>query len=328
MARKLNWQAILKILGTALQLEGILLLAPLAVGHIYRERPLVRVYFAVSLICFALGTLLKKIPQKKKKRYFARDAILATGLVWVCLSLFGALPFWLSHEIPGYIDAFFETVSGYTTTGATILTDIESMSRTSIFWRGLTHWVGGMGVFVLMLAILPRSGEERFQLMQAEAPGPSISKLVPRLRTRSAILYGLYLALSVIEMIFLLAGGMPLFDSLMHTFGTAGTGGFSLYSASIAHYDSVYFETVITVFMFLFGVNFNLYFLLLLKDFKSIWRDSELRVYFWITVFCTVTVALNIMSMYGGFVEALRYSSFQVVSVMTTTGYATANFDA
>lgn len=326
MLQKLNWQAILKIIGTALLFEVALLVLPLLVSFIYREKELSKVYLIVIGLTALCGLLLSRIPQIKKN-YFARDAILATGLVWIFLSLFGALPFWMSKEIPQYVDAFFETVSGFTTTGATILTDIESLSRTSIFWRSFTHWVGGMGVLVLMLAVLPHSGEQRFQLMQAEAPGPQISKLVPRLKTSAMILYLLYLALSVIEFCFLFFGGMPVFDSLVHTFGTAGTGGFSLYSQSIGHYNSLYFEMVITVFMFLFGVNFNIYFLLLLKDFKSIFKDGELKVYFWITVFCIITVGINILSIYGNFWEALRYSSFQVVSVMTTTGYATTDFN-
>lgn len=326
MARKLNWQVILQVLGFAVLFESVLLLLPLLVAGIYHEQHMFQALLVTIGITFACGGLLSRI-NPKKQDYFARDGLIAVGLIWIVLSLAGALPFRLSGEIPSYVDSFFETVSGFTTTGATILTDVEALSRSAIFWRSLTHWVGGMGVLVLLLAVLPKTGEQAMHLMRAEAPGPSISKLVPRLRTSAMILYGLYLLLSLLELLFLLAGGMPFFDSLIHTFGTAGTGGFSLYAASIAHYHSVYFETVITVFMFLFGVNFNLYFFLVMRDVRPLLKDTEFRTYLGITIGATVLIALNILHLYGSLATALRYSSFQVVSVMTTTGYATADFN-
>lgn len=326
MARKLNWRVILQILGFAVLFESGLLLLPLLISFIYGENDARNAFAITVLLAAAIGGLLSCI-RPRKKDYFARDGLLAVGLIWIVMSLIGALPFWISQEIQDFTDCFFETVSGFTTTGATILTDIEGLSRAAIFWRSLTHWVGGMGVLVLLLAVLPKTGEQEMHLMRAEAPGPSISKLVPRLRTSAMILYGLYMGLSVIEFCFLFFGGMPVFDALVHTFGTAGTGGFSLYSDSIAHYDSVYFEMVITVFMFLFGVNFNLYFFLFMRDFKSIWRDSELRTYAGIALAAILAVGVNILHLYGSIWTALRYSSFQVVSVMTTTGYATADFD-
>lgn len=326
MARKLNWRVILQVLGYAVLFESGLLLLPALVALMYREPGMVRAFAFTIAGTLGAGFLLSRI-RPKKKDYFARDGLMAVGLIWIVLSLAGAIPFWISGEIPSYVDSFFETVSGFTTTGATILTDVESLSRSALFWRSLTHWVGGMGVLVLLLAVLPKTGEQAMHLMRAEAPGPSISKLVPRLRTSAMILYGLYMLLSLIEFCFLFFGGMPVFDALVHTFGTAGTGGFSLYADSIAHYDSVYFELVITIFMFLFGVNFNLYFFLMVRDFKAVLRDTEFRTYLGIAAAATIMIALNILHLYGSLAEALRYSSFQVVSVMTTTGYATADFN-
>lgn len=258
MARKLNWQVILQVLGFAVLFESVLLLLPLLVAGIYHEQHMLQALLITIGITFACGGLLSRI-EPKKQDYFARDGLIAVGLIWIVLSLAGALPFRLSGEIPSYVDSFFETVSGFTTTGATILTDVETLSRSAIFWRSLTHWVGGMGVLVLLLAVLPKTGEQAMHLMRAEAltehfqtGSPPADFRHDSLRTVSA---------SVASGAAVSAGrGMPFFDSLIHTFGTAGTGGFSLYADSIAHYHSAYFETVITVFMFLFGVNFNLYF--------------------------------------------------------------------
>lgn len=276
---KLNWRVIFNMIGYALLALSALMLLPVIVGLLYKEYVPLRAFAKTIILCMVLGLFLSRL-KVKRNAYFARDGMIAVGLVWVGVSFFGSLPFYLSGQIPSLIDCFFETVSGFTTTGATILTDIEALSRCLLFWRSFTHWIGGMGVLVFVLAFLPKNNEHTMYIMRAEVPGPTISKLVSRLKTTAMILYGLYMALSVIELIFLLAGGMPLFDSLCNTFGTAGTGGFAIYGASIGAYHSVYVDAVITVFMFLFGVNFNMYFFLILRDIRPIFRNEELRWYF------------------------------------------------
>ncbi len=323
---KLNWRVILNMIGFALIALSVFMLLPVFVALIYREFMPMRAFGITIAVCIVLGLFLSRL-KVKESSYFARDGMIAVGLVWLCVSFFGGLPFYFSQEIPSLTDAFFETVSGFTTTGATILTDIESLSRCMLFWRSFTHWIGGMGVLVFVLAFLPKSNEHTMHIMRAEVPGPTISKLVSRLKTTAMILYGLYMTLSIIELCFLLIGGMPLFDALCNTFGTAGTGGFAIYAASIGEYHSVYFETVIMIFMFLFGINFNLYFFLVIKDFEPIFKNEELKWYVCIVVLAALAIGLNIWSMYDSFGDALRYSSFQVVSIITTTGYATTDFN-
>ena len=249
------------------------------------------------------------------------------SLSWLVISVFGALPFYFTGAIPSVVDALFETVSGFTTTGSSILTDVEAMEKGLLFWRSFTHWIGGMGFLVFVLSILPMSGADPLHLMRAESPGPTTEKLVPKARQTAKILYAIYLGLTVLQIILLLAGGMPLFDSVTHTFGTAGTGGFSIKNASIGAYNSVYIEVVNTVFMALFGINFSAYFLLLNGKIRQFFRHEETRVYLAIMIASMLLVAFDLWGrIYGTFGEALRYSSFQVSSVMTTTGYATANF--
>ncbi len=243
------------------------------------------------------------------------------------MSLFGALPFVISGDIPNFIDAFFETVSGFTTTGATILTAVEPLGKGILFWRSFTHWVGGMGVLVFVMAVLPMTDGHGMHLLRAEMPGPSVGKLVSRMSDTAKILYGIYLAMTVIEIILLLLGGMPLFDSCIHSFGSAGTGGFSNRDLSVGAYDNVYFDIVIGVFMLLFGVNFNLYYFLLIRRFREVFRSEELRAYLLIVTGAVLAIALDIWHMYGSFAESLRYSFFQVASIITTTGYATADFN-
>lgn len=323
---KLNWRVIFNMIGYALLALSALMLLPVIVGLLNKEYVPLRAFAKTIVLCMALGLFLSRL-KVKRNAYFARDGMIAVGLVWVGVSFFGSLPFYLSGQIPSLIDCFFETVSGFTTTGATILTDIEALSRCLLFWRSFTHWIGGMGVLVFVLAFLPKNNEHTMYIMRAEVPGPTISKLVSRLKTTAMILYGLYMALSVIELIFLLAGGIPLFDALCNTFGTAGTGGFAIYGASIGAYHSVYVDVVITVFMFLFGVNFNMYFFLILRDIRPIFRNEELRWYFGIVFGAIVLVTINILGMYDSVPEAVRYASFQVVSIITTTGYATADFN-
>ena len=243
------------------------------------------------------------------------------------MSFIGALPFYFSGEIPCFVDAFFETVSGFTTTGATILNDIEVLSKSMLFWRGFTHWVGGMGVLVFVLAFLPQSEGQNMFLMRAEVPGPVVGKLVSKVKMTARILYAIYTVMTLVEIIFLVIGGMPLYDSILHAFSTAGTGGLSIKNASIAYYDSYYIDIVIAVFMFLFGINFNLYYLLLLKNFKQVLKSEELKWYIIIVFGFTAIISINTLGIYDNIWESFRYSFFQVVSIITTTGFVTADYN-
>ena len=320
----MNYRMIWQVLGRVLSIEAVLLLLPTAVCLIYGESP---VHFLIVIaIAGILGALLWRVPVKTRAIY-AREGFMIVALSWVLLSCVGALPFVLSGDIPNYIDAVFETVSGFTTTGASILTDIPAMSRGCMFWRCFTHWVGGMGVLVFIMAVLPMSGEYSMHIMRAEVPGPTVGKLVPRARKTAAILYLIYVGLTLIEVVFLLFGGLDLYDALVHSFATAGTGGFSNQANSIGQYDSVYVDVVVSVFMLLFGVNFNLYFFILIGKFSAVFKNEELRWYLGIVAFATVTMAASIASSVGGFGQGLRYTFFQVSSIITTTGFATANFD-
>lgn len=245
------------------------------------------------------------------------------------MSAFGALPFFLSGQIPSYVDAFFEMVSGFTTTGASILTDVEALSRCNLFWRSFSHWLGGMGVLVFLLAVVPgarKNGGTGIYLMRAESPGPSVDKLTPHLRQTAMILYGIYILLTALCIVCLLLGGMPVFDSFCIAFGTAGTGGFAIKNSSMGGY-SYFLQTVVTVFMFLFGVNFSLYYMLLLRKFKAVFKNEELRLYFGIAASSIVLIAINISCMYNTVYEAVHHAAFQVVSIMTTTGYGTVDFE-
>ena len=248
------------------------------------------------------------------------------ALAWVLMSAVGALPFIFAGEITSYVDAFFEIVSGFTTTGSSILHNVEEMSKGLLLWRSFSHWIGGMGVLVFIMAVLPMSEERSMYIMRAEVPGTSFGKLVPRIRTSSAITYLMYIVLTIILIVLLCAGGMPFFDSINHAMATAGTGGFSVKALSIGYYNSAYIDIVTSIFMMLFGVNFSIYFLLLMRKFKDALTDSEFLGYFGIAIGASVLIALDIIDEYGGFWNALRYSFFQVSSLMTTTGFATADF--
>lgn len=261
--------------------------------------------------------------------FSAQEGFAATGLSWIFMSAFGALPFFLSGQIPSYVDAFFEMVSGFTTTGASILTDVEALSRCNLFWRSFSHWLGGMGVLVFLLAVVPgarKNGGTGIYLMRAESPGPSVDKLTPHLRQTAMILYGIYILLTALCIVCLLLGGMPVFDSFCIAFGTAGTGGFAIKNSSMGGY-SCFLQTVVTVFMFLFGVNFSLYYMLLLRKFKAVFKNEELRLYFGIAAGSIVLIAINISRMYNTVYESVHHAAFQVVSIMTTTGYGTVDFE-
>ncbi|MEQ2473921.1 TrkH family potassium uptake protein [Laedolimicola intestinihominis] len=320
----MNYGMIRYIVGKMLLIEGFLLLFPAFVSFLYGEME------GISFLLTAMLLLLVSFLGSRKPEntaIYAKEGFLIVALAWVLWSVFGALPFLLSGCIPRFEDAFFEVVSGFTTTGSTILRDIEGLPKCMNFWRCLTHWVGGMGVLVFVMAVLPLSNKNSMFLMRAEIPGPTCDKLVPKARTTARILYTMYLGLSVAEVIFLLAGDMNLYQAVIHTFSTAGTGGFSDRNASVAAFNSAYIDGVITVFMLLFGINFNLYFLLLMKNVKGFFKNEELRNYLGIVAAAIVLITINIMNLYGGVLHAFRYAAFQVVSVITTTGFVTANFD-
>ena len=315
---------ILHILGKMMGVEGLLLLIPALVGLIYQEK--CAVYFVITAAVLAVIFLLTGRKKPENTMLYGKDGLLIVSSAWILWSLFGALPFFLSGSIPNYMDAFFETVSGFTTTGSTILKDVEVLPQCMTFWRSLTHWVGGMGVLVFVMVLTNLDKQSSIHLMRAEVPGPEKDKLVPKSRTTAQILYGMYFILTAIQVVLLLLGGMNLFDSLIHAFGTAGTGGFSNYADSVGHFDSAYLDGVISVFMILFGINFNLYFFLAVREFKLVFKNEELRAYLLIISGAVVMIMINIYPIYGSMTEAFRYSAFQVASLITTTGYATADY--
>ncbi len=320
----MNYGMIRFVVGKMLLIEGFLMLFPALIALLYGEIEGVDFLFA-TLILILISLLFCKKPENSV--IYAKEGFLIVALAWVLWSIFGALPFLFSGCIPRFEDAFFEVVSGFTTTGSTILTNIEGLPKCMNFWRCLTHWIGGMGVLVFVMTVIPLSNKNSMFLMRAEMPGPTCDKLVPKARSTARILYTMYLGLSVAEVLFLLAGGMNLYEAVIHTFSTAGTGGFSDRNASIAAFDSAYIDGVITVFMLLFGINFNLYFLLLMKNVKGFFKNEELRTYLGIVAVAIALITLNIVNLYGGFLHAFRYAAFQVVSVITTTGFVTANYD-
>lgn len=322
----MNARLIVRVTGKILILEGFFLWLPLIVNLIYREAYF-WAFMGPSLVMLGAGALLHLVRVRSHNLY-AKEGLFITALAWVLMSLFGCLPFVLSGEIPVFWDAFFETVSGFTTTGASILSDVEAVSHGMLFWRSFTHWIGGMGILVFVLAVLPQAGGGTYiNLMRAESPGPQVGKLVSKVRFTARILYGIYIAMTVLQIIFLLCGKMPVFDAFITSFGTAGTGGFSSLNLSIGGYNSLYIEIVVTVFMLLFGINFNVFYLLLIGHFGEAFNCEEVRWYFGIILFSIGVIALNTLEMYGNFWTALRYSSFQVVSIITTTGFASFDFN-
>lgn len=320
----MNYRMIAYTIGRILIVVAATMLAPLLLSLFFDEGITVA-YLIPILISVALGAAAA-IKPPENKNLFVREGLVIVGLSWIIISLIGALPFFISRQIPNLVDCFFETVSGFTTTGSTILTDVETMSKSLLFWRSFTHWLGGMGVLVFAMAIFSSKDTRATYMMKAEMPGPVVGKLTSKWQFSARILYMIYIALTVLEIIFLLFGGMPLFDSIVHAFGTAGTGGFGIKNSSIAYYNSAYIDYVIGVFMVLFGVNFNIYFLLIMRKFTSLKSDDELKWYAGIVLVAAVIIAVNIMPLYHTFEKAFQYSFFQVASIMTTTGYATADF--
>lgn len=324
----MNRRMVFYMVGRILQIETFLFLPACLTALLCAEYSAVGAFLVSAVISFVAGSALTFCRRKKTAAaIYAREGFVTVALAWLCMSVVGALPFVLTGEIPSFANAFFETVSGFTTTGASILEDVEQMGRGLLFWRSFTHWIGGMGVLVFVMAILPTEGGGRsIHIMRAEIPGPIVGKLVPKIRDTAKILYLIYVAMSALEIVLLALGGMSLFDSVVHTFGTAGTGGFGVRADSIGGY-SPYCQWVIAVFMFLFGVNFNVYYLLILGKLRSVFKSGELWAYTAIAATATVLVFCNVYSLYGNFADTLRHSAFQVSSVMTTTGYATTNFD-
>lgn len=322
----MNHLMVFRTVGRIVRAETLFLLLPAAVALIYRDVWVMTAFLISAAIAFLIGTALHLLCRPKTNAIYAKEGFAIVALAWITLSAIGALPFVISGEVPSYVDAFFESVSGFTTTGASILTDVESMSHGLLFWRSFTHWIGGMGVLVFAMAFLPNLSDRSIHIMRAEMAGPVVGKLVPRAKDTAKILYLIYVGMTAVEVILLLAGGMSFFDSVVHAFGTAGTGGFGIKADSIAGY-SPYLQWVITVFMLLFGINFNLYYLILIGRAKSILKSTELWAYLGIVSVSIAIITANILSMCDGLSEALRLSAFQVSSIITTTGYSTANFD-
>ncbi|MCR5099392.1 MAG: TrkH family potassium uptake protein [Lachnospiraceae bacterium] len=312
------------VLGSVIKIEAILLMVPLFTALIYHESE-GKHYLAVALVCLITGSLLT-FKKPHDSVFYLKEGCISTAASWIVLSLFGAIPFVLTGEIPHYLDALFETVSGFTTTGASIVEDVESFSHCSLLWRSFTHWIGGMGVLVFLLAIIPMSGGGSINLMRAESPGPSVGKLAPKMKTTASILYTIYICMTMIEFALLVFAKMPVFDAICTAFATAGTGGYGIKNSSIGDY-SVPIQWIVTIFMILFGVNFNAYYYLQEKDYKKAFAMEEVRTYFIVIFAAIAAITFNILKECTGFFDALTKSAFQVGSIITTTGFSTTDFD-
>ena len=320
----MNRRMICRVLGLVLLIEAVMMLVPALVALLYGEN-LTPWGISIAATAGVGGLMLAAVPQKSV--LYAREGFVSVALSWLLMSAFGALPLRLSGEVTHYADAMFEIVSGFTTTGASILLDVESMSRGLLFWRSMTHWIGGLGVLVFILAVLPLANNNAMHIMRAEVPGPTVGKIVPRARDTARILYLIYFALTVIETIFLLAGGMPLYDALIHAFGTAGTGGFSNRALSVGAYNSPYIEWVIGIFLVLFSINFNLYYFILCGGVRDALRDQELHLFGALVLLTTGIITIDILPLFDGFSSAVRHAFFQVMSITSTAGFATADFN-
>lgn len=321
----MNYAIVFRLLSYILLCESALLMLPAATSAIYGEWSVLGAFLITAALCVVFGLLLR-LAKPTSKVFYMREGFATTALSWIVISIMGAVPFVLTGCIPDPIDALFETVSGFTTTGASILPAVEGLPRGILLWRSFTHWIGGMGVLVFLLTLLPLTGGSHVNLMKAESPGPQVDKLVPKVQSTAKLLYGIYLALTLAQLVFLMAGGMPLFESLLTAFGTAGTGGFGFKNDSFAQF-SPYIQWVVTIFMILFGVNFNFYFLLLLRRFRRAVSSEEVRAYLGIILVSIGIITLNIRSVYSGLGEALRHAAFQVGSIITTTGFSSCDFD-
>ena len=319
----MNYSIIIYIIGMILEIEAVFMALPAITALIYQETSGVAFLITIAL-CLVIGLpLTRKKPTRKA--FYTKEGFVTVALSWIVLSIIGAIPFVISRSIPNPVDALFETVSGFTTTGASILSDVEALPHCMLMWRSFTHWIGGMGVLVFILSLLPLTGGYHMNLMKAESPGPSVSKLAPKVQSTAKILYSIYFVMTVIQILLLLVGGMPLFDSICTAFGTAGTGGFGIKNDSMASY-STYLQVVITVFMILFGVNFNAYFFIITKKFAQAFKMEEVRYYFGIIGIAILIITCNIYHIFGSAAKAFQQAAFQVGSIITTTGYATTDF--
>ncbi|NFN88083.1 TrkH family potassium uptake protein [Clostridium sporogenes] len=322
----MNYPIVFKVLGDVIKYEALVMLFPLITSFYYGGKDANSFMITIGIMLI-VGIMMSNI-KPKNKTFYAKEGFLSVSICWIVISLFGALPFYISGAIPSFVDCIFETVSGFTTTGATILTEVESLPRGILFWRSFTHWIGGMGILIFTLALMPSIGGTTIHLLKAESPGPTPGKIVPRIKQTAKIMYLIYIAMTIVQIILLLIAGMPFYDTLIHAFGTAGTGGFSSMNSSVGAYNNVYIEVIITVFMLLFGINFNVYFQLIAGNIKQAFKNEEVRYYIGMVLIAMIIISFNIKGMYGGSLkEGFRQSSFQVASIVTTTGYATTNFD-
>ena len=324
----MNYKMMGRFLAQILFIEAALMIPALGISLYCGDTQASVAFFISILVGTVVACILHLFCKGAPTAFYAKEGFVCVALSWIVMSLVGCLPFWISQEIPHFVDAFFEIVSGFTTTGASIVPVVEDLSKGILYWRSFSHWVGGMGVLVFLLAIVPGGKGSGFtmHLLRAESPGPDVGKLVPQMRKTAAILYIIYIVLTVLDTVFLLLGGMPFFEALCHAFGTAGTGGFGVKNDSFTSY-SPYLQNVTTVFMLLFGVNFSCYYLLLLKQFRNVFKDEELRTYIGIVLGSILLIVWNLQGVYGSLEETIRHAAFQVASVVTTTGYATADFD-
>ena len=323
----MNYKMMGKFMAQILMVEGVFMIPALFISLGYGEHLAMWSFLVAIAACALVSLVLHLLCKGAPNAFYAKEGLVCVGMSWIVLSLFGSLPFWLSREIPNYIDAFFEIVSGFTTTGASIVPEVEKLSHGILYWRSFSHWLGGMGVLVFLLAFTGGQGKGfTMHLLRAESPGPNVGKLVPKMRTTATILYVIYIGMTILNVVFLLFGKMPLFEAVCTAFGTAGTGGFGVKNDSLAGY-SPYLQNVTTVFMILFGVNFSCYYLLLLRQFKNVFKDEELRLYICIILAAILMILLNIHGLYDTLGEAVRHAAFQVSSIITTTGYCTVDFD-
>lgn len=325
----MNYKMMGRFIAQILAIEAAFMIPALLISAFGGEKAAAMGFVYSMMIIVAVAALLWLFCRGAKKGFYAKEGLTCTGISWLVMSLLGCLPFVISGEIPNYIDALFEIVSGFTTTGASIVPAVEEMSKGILYWRSFSHWVGGMGVLVFLLAVIPVSEQKggfTMHLLRAESPGPNVGKLVPRMKQTAMILYVIYILLTVLNVIFLLLGKMPVFDAVCTAFGTAGTGGFGVKNDSIAGY-SPYIQNVTTIFMLLFGVNFSCYYLLLMRQLRSVFKDEELRMYLGIVVVSIVLIVINLRGVYETLGETIRHAAFQVATIITTTGYATTDFD-
>ncbi len=325
----MNYKMMGRLIALILLVEAAFMVPALIISIVGQDSLAIKGFVVSIFVILVVAGVLLLFGRTARKGFYAREGMVCVGLAWIVMSLLGCLPFWISREIPFYLDALFEIVSGFTTTGASILSNVEGLSDGMLYWRSFSHWVGGMGVLVFLLAVVPVSGRNdgfTMHLLRAESPGPNVAKLVPRIRSTAGILYILYIVLTIVTFIFLMIGKMPVLEAVCTAFGTAGTGGFGIKNDSMASY-SPYIQNVCTVFMLLFGVNFSCYYMLIMKQFKNVYQDEELRLYIGLVLGSVLLIVINLRGFYGTLEETIRHAFFQVASIITTTGFATTDFD-